>query len=134
TANGAGEVRGLASNPQVHAQSVAPGKLNVSGVVGSRGYFSVTKDLGMRDSYRGTVELQSGEIGDDFAFYLARSEQVPSAGGLGVFVRTDGAVEPAGGYRIQLVPGLEDDGIAEIEREVAALPHPTTLIREGVKP
>jgi molecular chaperone Hsp33 len=134
TANGAGEVRGLASNPRVHADSIAAGKLNVAGVVGTGGYLSVTKDLGMRDSYRGTVELQSGEIGEDLAFYLARSEQVPSAVGLGVFVEPDGSVAAAGGYLIQLLPGLADDEIAEIEREVAALPHPTTLIREGVSP
>lgn len=134
TANGVGEVRGLASNPHVHADSVAPGKLNVAGVVGSSGYLSVTKDLGLRDSYRGTVELNSGEIGDDLAFYLVRSEQIPSAVGLGVFVMPDGTVEAAGGYLIQLLPGLEEDEIKQIEAEVAALPHPTALIREGVGP
>ncbi|MEX2570796.1 MAG: Hsp33 family molecular chaperone HslO [Gemmatimonadota bacterium] len=134
TANGAGEVRGLASNPRVHAESVQPGKLNVAGVVGTEGYLSVTKDLGMRDSYRGTVELQSGEVGDDLAFYLGRSEQTPSAVGLGVFVMPDGSVEAAGGYLIQLLPGLSDDEVSEIEREIAALPHPTALIRGGVGP
>jgi molecular chaperone Hsp33 len=134
TANGRGEVRGLASHPQVHADSVAPGKLNVAGVVGTDGYLSVTKDLGMRDSYRGTVELQTGEIGDDLAYYLGRSEQTPSAVALGVFVMPDNSVEAAGGFLIQLLPGLEDQEIAEIEREIAALPHPTTLIRDGIKP
>lgn len=134
TASGRGEVRGTVSNPQAHAESIRPGKLNVSGVVGTRGYLSVTKDLGMREPYQGTVELQSGEIGDDLAYYLARSEQTPSAVGLGVFVRPDGSVEAAGGFLIQLLPGLSDEEIVEIEREVAALPHPTTLIREGVTP
>jgi molecular chaperone Hsp33 len=134
TATGGGAVRGLASNPHVHAQSIRPGKLNVAGVVGNNGYFSVTKDLGMREPYRGTVELSSGEIGDDFAHYLARSEQTPSAVGLGVFVLPDGSVEAAGGYLIQLLAGLEPAEVEEIEREVAALPHPTALIREGVSP
>jgi molecular chaperone Hsp33 len=134
TASGAGTVRGLASDPYVHADSVAPGKLNVRGVVGTSGYLSVTKDLGMRDTYRGTVELQSGEIGDDLAFYLARSEQTPSAVGLGVFVLPDGSVDAAGGYLVQLLPGLDDAEIAHIEQEIAGLPHPTTLIREGVTP
>jgi molecular chaperone Hsp33 len=134
TANGRGEVRGLVSNPRVHAESVRPGKLNVAGVVGSTGYLSVTKNLGMRDTYQGTVELQSGEIGEDLAFYLARSEQTPSAVGIGVFVVPDGSVEAAGGYLIQLLPGLDEDEIVEIEKRVAALPHPTTLIREGTTP
>ena len=134
TANGRGEVRGLVGNPHVHAESIRPGKLNVAGVVGTRGYLSVTKNLGMREPYQGTVELQSGEVGDDLAYYLARSEQTPSAVGIGVFVQPDNTVEAAGGYLIQLLPGLEDEEIAEIEKRISALPHPTTLIREGTTP
>lgn len=134
TANGSGGVRGLAGNPHVHAETIQPGKLNVSGVVGSTGYLSVTKDMGMRDAYRGTVELQSGEIGDDLAYYFVQSEQTPSAVGLGVFVNSDGTVEAAGGFLVQLLPGLDDGEIADIEKEVAALPHPTSLIREGITP
>lgn len=134
TANGSGEVRGMVSNPHVHAPSIRQGKLNVAGVVGTGGYLSVTKSLGLRDTYQGTVELQSGEIGDDLAFYLARSEQTPSAVGIGVFVMPDGRVEAAGGFLVQLLPGLEDEEIQEIEARIAALPHPTKLIREGVTP
>ncbi len=134
TANGRGEVRGLVGKPQVHAESTRPGKLNVAGVVGTDGYLSVTKDLGMRETYQGTTELVSGEIGDDLAYYLLQSEQVPSAVGIGVFVLPDGSVSAAGGFLIQLLPGLADEEITAIEREIAALPHPTTLIREGVSP
>jgi molecular chaperone Hsp33 len=134
TANGAGEVRGLASNPQVHADSIRPGKLNVAGVVGTSGYLSVTKQLGEREPYSGVTELQSGEIGDDLAYYLAQSEQIPSAVGLGVFVRRDGSVDAAGGYLVQLLPGLADAEIAGIEQRIAALPHPTKLLKQGITP
>jgi molecular chaperone Hsp33 len=134
TANGAGEVRGMVTHPHVHAESRVPGKLNVAGVVGSTGYLSVTKDLGMREPYRGTVEMQSGEIGEDLALYLARSEQSPSAVGLGVFVSRNALVEAAGGFLVQLLPGLSEDEVAAIEREIAALPHPTRLIRDGLAP
>lgn len=134
TANGQGEVRGLVSNPHVHAESIRPGKLNVAGVVGTAGYLSVTKNLGMRDTYQGTVELQSGEIGDDLAYYFVRSEQTPSAVGIGVFVLPDGSVDAAGGYLIQLLPGLEDDEVAAVEERIAALPHPTSLLRDGLTP
>ena len=133
TANGRGEVRGLVANPQAHAESV-DGKLNVAGVVGSDGYLSVTRDLGMRDTYAGTVELQSGEIGSDLAYYLAKSEQIASGVAVGVFVRPDGSVDAAGGYLVQLLPGLQDDEIAEIETRLAGLPHPTRLIQEGTAP
>jgi molecular chaperone Hsp33 len=134
SANGQGGVRGLVSNPHAHADSIRPGKLHVAGVVGTTGFLSVTKDLGMREPYQGTVELLSGEIGDDLAYYLGRSEQTPSAVGVGVFVGSDGSVEAAGGYLIQLLPALDDDEITAIEAEIAALPHPTSLIRDGVSP
>jgi len=133
TANGRGEVRGLVAHPRAHADSVN-GKLNVAGVVGSEGYLSVTRDLGMRDTYAGTVELQSGEIGNDLAYYLAKSEQIASGVAVGVFVRPDGSVDAAGGYLVQLLPGLQDDEIAEIETRLAGLPHPTRLIQEGTSP
>ncbi|SOD02079.1 molecular chaperone Hsp33 [bacterium JGI 053] len=133
TANGRGEVRGLVANPHAHAESVN-GKLNVAGVVGSEGYLSVTRDLGMRDSYAGTVELQSGEIGNDLAYYLAKSEQTASGVAVGVFVRPDGSVDAAGGYLVQLLAGLREEEIAEIEARLATLPHPTRLIQEGTPP
>ncbi len=134
TANGRGEVRGLVGNPHVHAESTRPGKLNVAGVVGSDGYLAVTRDLGMREPYRGMVEMQSGEIGEDLAFYLARSEQTPSAVGIGVFVIPDGSVEAAGGFLVQLLPGLSDEEIGAVEREISSLPHPTRMIRDGLSP
>jgi molecular chaperone Hsp33 len=134
TANGRGEVRGLATRPGAYADSVRPGKLNVAGVVGTSGYLSVTKDLGMREPYSGLVELQSGEIGDDLSHYLMRSEQTPSAVGVGVFVGASGDVEAAGGFLVQLLPGLSEQEIVEIEEQIAALPHPTRLVLDGVTP
>jgi molecular chaperone Hsp33 len=133
TANGRGEVRGLVANPRADAE-VVNGKLNVAGVVGSNGYLSVTKNLGMRDTYNGLVELQSGEIGVDLAYYLAKSEQTPSGLAVGVFVEPDGRVNAAGGYLVQLLPGLEEDEIAEIEQRISQLPHPTRLVQEGTSP
>jgi molecular chaperone Hsp33 len=133
TANGRGQVRGLASNPHAHAPSVN-GKLNVAGVVGTAGYLAVTRDLGMRDTYQGMVELISGEIGMDLAYYLTKSEQTNSGLAVGVFVQPDSGVTAAGGFLVQLLPGLDEEEIAAIEARMAALPHPTTLIREGVSP
>jgi molecular chaperone Hsp33 len=134
TANAEGEVRGMVSNPQVHAESTGAGKLNVAGVVGGSGYLSVSKQLGMREPYQGMTELMSGEIGDDLAYYLLKSEQVRSAVGVGVFVQPDGAVSAAGGFLIQLLGGIADDELTEIEQALARLPHPTALIQEGVTP
>ena len=80
------------------------------------------------------VELQSGEIGDDLAYYRSQSEQTPSAVGIGVFVMPDLSVEAAGGYLVQLLPGLSDDELGAIEQRIASLPHPTALLRDGTTP
>lgn len=134
TANGSGEVRGLVANPRPEVDQVRNGKLNVSGAVGRNGHLTVTRDLGLRQPHSSTVELVSGEVGEDLAYYLARSEQIPSAVGLGVFVLPDGSVEAAGGYLVQLMPGLGDQDAWAIEQEIRALPHPTTMLRSGETP
>jgi molecular chaperone Hsp33 len=138
TATGGGDVRGLVGNPRADEALPAlgrpDGKLDVRGVVGTEGFLSVTRNLGMRDNYQGMVELRSGEIGDDLAYYLFQSEQTPSAVGVGVLATPDNLIDTAGGYLVQLLPGLSDDEIAAIERRIAALPHPTALLRQGVTP
>ena len=134
SANGRGEVRGLVGNPRPAVEQTRNGKLDVAGVVGTKGRLTVIKDLGLKEPYNSTVELVSGEIGQDFAYYFARSEQQPSAVGLGVFVDRSGGVVAAGGYLIQILGGLPEDEVERIEAEVAALPHPTTMIRQGETP
>jgi molecular chaperone Hsp33 len=134
SANGRGEVRGLIGNPHPDVPETVDGKLNVAGVVGTSGRLTVIKDLGLREPYNSTVELVSGEIGKDFAYYFARSEQTPSAVGLGVFVDRAGQVEAAGGYLIQMLGGVAEDDVEAIERQVASLPHPTSMIRSGETP
>lgn len=135
TATGAGTVRGLAGRPRPGIEQVnADGKLNVAGAVGRTGTMSVVSDMGLGRPYGSTVELVSGEVGEDIAHYLARSEQIPSAVGVGVFVAADGTVESAGGYLVQLVGGLEDALVAELEQRLRALPHPTVMLRNGEQP
>jgi molecular chaperone Hsp33 len=134
SATGRGDVRGLVGSPVTGADQVRNGKLNVSGVVGTKGRLTVTRDLGMRRPYVGVVELVSGEVGEDLAHYLASSEQTPSAVGIGVFVRATGDVEAAGGYIVQLMPGVNEDTASRIESVVRDLPHPTTMLRSGDRP
>jgi molecular chaperone Hsp33 len=135
SANGNGEVRGLVSNPRPDVEQVnAKGKLNVSGVVGTEGRLTVTRDLGMRQPHTSTVELISGEVGEDLAHFLMTSEQTPSAVGIGVFVQPTGDVEAAGGYIVQLMPGIPESLASEIESVIRDLPHPTTMLRDGDSP
>ncbi|HSJ26022.1 MAG TPA: Hsp33 family molecular chaperone HslO [Longimicrobiales bacterium] len=134
SANATGGVRGLVSNPQPDVEQVRNGKLNVRGAVGTSGSLTVTRDLGMGQPYVGTVEIVSGEVGEDIAHYLLRSEQVPSAVGIGVFVEAEGSVGAAGGYLLQLLPGVSDRQAADIEAVVRDLPHPTVMLRDGSTP
>ena len=134
SANGSGGVRGLVANPQPDVEQSRNGKLNVRGAVGTAGRITVTKDLGMGQPYIGTVEIVSGEVGEDLAHYLAVSEQIPSAVGIGVFVNADGSVDAAGGYLVQLLPGVTDADAGRIENVIRELPHPTTMLRAGESP
>jgi molecular chaperone Hsp33 len=134
SANGRGEVRGLVGTARPGVEQVRNGKLNVRGAVGTEGRLTVTRDLGMRQPYTGTVQIVSGEIGEDLAHYLASSEQVPSAVGIGVFVQPDESIEAAGGYIVQLMPGVAERTAVEIEDAVRALPHPTTMLRQRETP
>ncbi|WP_150275617.1 Hsp33 family molecular chaperone HslO [Paenibacillus tepidiphilus] len=133
-ANAFGEVRGYVQNPHVHLPSNSLGKLDVAGAVGTEGFIDVVKDLGLKEPYRGSVPIVSGELGDDFTYYFAASEQTPAAVGLGVLVEPDNSVRVAGGFIIQLLPGLSDAEITDIERALGTLPSVTTLLDQGLEP
>jgi len=140
--NASGQVRGYVKEPLADAPLNAQGKFDVSAVVGG-GMFYVTYESGFRiglyrEPYRGAVPIVSGEIGEDFAYYLAKSEQIPSAVMLGVLVRAretgETFVEAAGGLMIQVMPGADSATVAAIESTVSRTPHTTALIREGARP
>lgn len=133
-ANADGEVRGYVDHPEIHLPSNAEGKLDVAGAVGRAGYLYVTKDLGLKEPYRGSVPLISGELAEDFTYYFALSEQTPSAVSLGVLVDTDGSVMQAGGFIVQVLPGLTDEEITKLEHAIAAVPHVTKLLDQGETP
>lgn len=132
-ANAKGEVRGYVKEPHVHLPSNSQGKLDVRGAVGTAGFLNVTKDLGLKEPYHGSVPLISGELGEDFTYYFALSEQTPSAVGLGVLVDTDNSVIVAGGFIIQLLPGLSDAEITKIEQAIGQMPPVTSLLDQGME-
>jgi molecular chaperone Hsp33 len=138
-ANALGQVRGYVKNPEADAPYNENGKFNVRAVVGE-GMFYVMResgyDIGLyRDPYRGSVPLVSGEIGEDFAYYLLKSEQIPSAVMLGVHLQKEQPyVSAAGGLMIQIMPGADERTVAAIESSVSRTPQVTKLIREGARP
>ncbi|MGX7030530.1 Hsp33 family molecular chaperone HslO [Vagococcus zengguangii] len=133
-ANGKGEVKGYITNPHVALPLNEKGKIDVRGVVGTEGSLTVIKDLGMKEPFSGQVPLVSGELGEDFTYYLANSEQVPSAVGLSVLVDTDDSIIASGGFMIQVMPGATEETLDEIERRLAEIPFVSRLIEQGEKP
>ncbi|BFT68783.1 Hsp33 family molecular chaperone HslO [Paenibacillus sp. P36] len=131
-ANAKGEVRGYVDNPLVDPPLKANGKLDVAAAVGTDGFLYITKDLGLKEPYKGSTPIISGELAEDFTYYFAKSEQTPSAVALGVLVNTDHTILAAGGFVIQLLPGLSDQEISEIEEILSRIPSFTTMLGSGL--
>lgn len=127
-----GTVRGYVDNPQVELPPNANGKLDVGSAVGHEGYLYVVRDVGYGYPYSSTVELVSGEIGEDIAHYLASSEQTPSALMLGVFVGAEG-VTASGGLLLQVMPkaAIDETLVETLASRVESLQGFTPLLRAG---
>ena len=127
-----GTVRGYVDNPEIELPPNEKGKLDVGGAVGHSGFVYVVRDVGYGYPYSSTVELVSGEIGEDITHYLVTSEQTPSALVLGVFVGAEG-VTAAGGLLIQVMPkAARDEALVEkLESRIAAIAGFTPLLQQG---
>ena len=133
TADAKGRVKGYVQNPEVLLHANEEGKLDVGRAVGA-GSLQVIMDLGMKEPYVGTIDLISGEIAEDFTYYFAVSEQVPSSVGLGVLMEKNNTVRQAGGFIIQLMPGAPD-GMGDIlEARLHEIQPVTTMLDEGKTP
>ena len=126
-----GFVRGYLQNPACDLPLRPDGKLDVGGGIGS-GYLMVIKDIGVKEPVTGTVELVNGEIAEDLTRYFAESEQLPSACALGVLVNTDQSVRHAGGYLVQLMPGVTDAEITRLEENIAKAGAMTSMLSRGL--
>ncbi|MBP1970389.1 molecular chaperone Hsp33 [Virgibacillus natechei] len=132
--NANGETRGYITNPHVDFDLNDHGKLDVARAVGTSGSLRVIKDLGLKDYFTGEVPIISGEIGEDFTYYFAHSEQTPSAVGAGVLVNPDHSVLASGGFIIQVMPGADEELINELEEQIQSFPAISSLIQEGNSP
>lgn len=133
TANGHGDVKGYAFNPDVMLPPNAQGKLDVGGSL-DLGVLSVIKDIGLKEPYVGQTQLVTGEIAEDLTYYFATSEQVPSSVALGVLMNKDNTVRQAGGFIIQLLPGASDEIIDKLEAKLSGISSITALLNAGKTP
>ena len=128
-----GNVRGYVYEPKVPLVEKHPGKLDVGSTVGA-GTLTVIRDLQMKEPYVGSIQLVSGEIGDDVTAYFAQSEQIPTACALGVLVDRDQSVKVAGGYLLQLLPGAPDETIDKLEEGIRRAGAVTAMLDQGMTP
>lgn len=133
TADSHGNVKGYAFQPDVRIPANAQGKLDVASAVGT-GFLHVVKDMGLKEPYRGQIELQSGEVAEDLTYYFAASEQTPSSVGLGVLMNRENTVRQAGGFIIQLMPDTDDDIIRQLESNIRGLRPVTEMLDNGFTP
>ena len=129
-----GRIKGYIGNPEADVPSRSDGKLDVGKLVGKNGTITVIRDLGLKDPYVGQSNLVSGEIAEDLVNFYAYSEQQPAAVSLGVLVDKDLSVKAAGGYIIQLLPGISDEDIDKIEKTLSKIQPVSTMIDNGLSP
>jgi molecular chaperone Hsp33 len=125
-----GAVRGYVAYPQVDIPRRKDGHLDVGSAIG-KGTLTVIKDMGFGEPYSGTVELVSGEIGDDIAQYYLESEQTPAAVGLGVQIAPNGTVGAAGGFLLQVLPHADEMVIKQLELNLANLIPVSQMVADG---
>ena len=133
TADSQGNVKGYVDNPQAMMPPNSVGKLDVGGVIGL-GVLTVIKDMELKEPYSSTIELKTGEIGDDLTYYFAASEQIPSSVALGVLMEKNNTVKQAGGFIIQLMPFTDEEVIGKLEQKLTTLPPVTRMLEEGNTP
>ena len=131
-ANSEGDVKGYVENPLAELPLNHLGKLDVGGAIGRNGYLSVVKDMNMKEPYSGQVPIQTGEIGDDLAFYFAQSEQVASLIAFGVLVDRDYSVKQAGGFIVQIMPDCDEFNLKKFEKAAEGLSSVTAMLEEGL--
>ena len=133
TADSQGHVKGYVHHPSVMLPPNSQGKLDVGGAIGP-GMMQVIRDLGLKEPYIGSCELQTGEIAEDLTYYFAVSEQIPSSVGLGVLMEKNNTVRQAGGFIIQLMPFTPDEVVDRLEEKLASARPVTAMLDDGMSP
>jgi molecular chaperone Hsp33 len=126
-ANTKGHVKGYIQNPDLDYKRTATGEVIVGPLVGN-GQFLVITDYGTGHPYNSMTPLISGEIGEDFAYFLTDSQQTPSAVGLNVLLDEEDKVKVAGGFLLQVLPGATEAEIARFEKRIQEMPAISSLL------
>ena len=125
-----GNVKGYVQNPDLDYKRASTGEVLVAPLVGN-GFFVVVKDMGLRQPYSGQVDLITGEIGEDLAWYFLSSEQTPASVGLNVLLNeNEDTVKMAGGFMVQVLPDALEEEIAEMETNIQKMASISSILTE----
>ena len=114
--NGYQTVRGYVKEP--HVNFTRKGKLDELTTMGNNGYIDVIKDLRIGELFTSSVQIQTGNLAYDFAYYFNTSEQTPTSICLGSIFNPDNTCEVCGGILIQLLPDASEDIITKLEDRI----------------
>jgi len=121
-----GKIRGYAENCDADFSSVGgeDAKTQINNAIGTASMLTITKDLGLKQPYSGTINCMTGDIGTDIAYYFTQSEQIPSAFVVSTIPDSDSKVEISGGYLIQQIPkdgGFGASGDIELDKIIQTI-------------
>lgn len=137
TANKHGEIKGYISDPTPKLHQIIDENGNFIADESGRirfigeGTFQIIKDLGLRDPFSGVSMIKDEEMSDILANYLLISDQIKSVVALGVKMDENGEVIKAGGYMVQLLPGVEEGFIDKLENKLKQIRGITDLLKGG---
>ena len=138
TGNMKGELKGYIGNPEEKFHQIIDENGNfIKDETGQvrfigNGTMQVIKDLGLRDPFSGVTKINEEDIADIIAHYFLLSEQIKSVVALGVKLDENGEIKRAGGYLIQLLPGVEDGFIDKLENKLQQIRAITELLEGGM--
>ena len=130
-ARGDGNLKGFVGDNTIYMKYNSNNKLAVGLAVGTDGYIKVAKNMGLKNIFTSQIELQTGEIGEDFAYYFTVSEQIPSLVSVGVLVDTDYSTKSAGAIIIEMLPGHTDEDIEYVEKAAKKLKPVSEMMMEN---
>lgn len=129
-ANRVGEIRGYSQNPAAELDFSNGDKIKDGLGIG---LLTFSKTLyNEAEPRRSTIELISGNITDDLAYYMVQSEQIPSAILLHVGIDQNGKITDAGGLFIQRMPDAPDHEIERMQQKMKDFGPLDTMLQDGL--
>ena len=135
-ANTKGQAKGYVSQlDQVRFRQLRAtmGQPDVGSALG-QGTLTVVRTNPWMEPYVSQVEVAPGQIGQTLTLYYLASEQIPTHIAVEALVDEGGAVQAAGGYLVQLMPGYAEELVDQLAANVSRAGSLKDLLAEGVSP